>query len=273
MDHPLLITVCALAMLIPLLAGCDIQYRMLYYPSTSIPSEQALAGTGIRFWPASGKGYRGFIGGNIAGRAKGTFIVFHGNAGTAADREFYATALGNPGYRVILAEYPRYGGRNGKLGEAAFVKVAAETVRLAHERFGGPIFLLGESLGAGVACAVARVSPVPIAGIALITPWDTLRAAARHNFPYLPVRILLKDSYDNVANLSSFRGRIAIVAAGKDEFIPLRLTQNLYRSLPSPDKKMWMIEGAGHNDWPAQADPSFWKGIAEFTGGGEVSKQ
>ncbi len=251
-------------MALPLLAGCNIQYKMLYFPSASIPTERSLVGTAVSFWPSAGKGYRGFIGGDTGPNSKGTIIVFHGNAGTALDREYYARALGDVGFRVILAEYPRYGGRDGELGEAAFVKDAVETARLAHGEFGGPLFLLGESLGAGVVCALARTSPQPFAGIILITPWDTLRTVAAVHFPLLPVRLFLKDSYDNVANLSPYKGRVAVVAAGNDEFIPLRLTQNLYNSLSTSRKKMWLIEAAGHNDWLMKADPPFWRELAEF---------
>jgi len=249
-----------------LLAGCDIQHRMLYYPSPSIPSEQSIAGTGIRFWPSFGGDYRGFIGGNETDRVKGTFIVFHGNGGTAAEREFYAKTLDSFGYRVILAEYPMYGGRKGELGEAAFVRDAEETVRLAFETFGGPIFLLGESLGCGVVSAVAHGTKVPIDGIVLITPWDTLYSVAKSYYPYLPVRLFLKDSYDNVGNLTSFRGRIAIVGAGQDEVIPIHHARNLYQSLKSHKEKMWEIVGAGHNNWPLMVGLPWWKEVVTFIG-------
>lgn len=264
MDNHTWLTVAVLIIAILLLAGCDFQYRMLYYPSPAIPSEQSVAGTGIRFWPSTGPDYRGFIGGNETVRARGTFIVFHGNGGTAADRKFYAKVLGSLGYRVILAEYPRYGGRKGELGEAAFVKDAEETMRLAFNSFGGPVYLLGESLGCGVASAAVRGTPVPVDGILLITPWDTLRAVAKSHFPIFPVRLLLKDSYDNIDNLSSYRGRIAIVGAGRDEFIPIRHARNLFRSLISPAAKMWVIEGAGHNDWPAMVGLPWWKEVVGF---------
>jgi uncharacterized protein len=248
------------------LAGCDVQYQMLYYPSPSTPSEQSIAGTGIRFWPSFSRDYRGYIGGNETGHVKGTFVVFHGNGGIAADREFYAKTLGSFGYRVILAEYPMYGGRKGELGETAFVKDADETVRLAFETFGGPIFLLGESLGCGVVSAVAHSTKVPIDGIVLITPWDSLYSVAKSYYPYLPVRLLLKDSYDNVANLASFRSRIAIVGARQDEIIPIGHARGLYRALASHEVKMWEIEGAGHNDWPMMASPQWWKEVTSFIG-------
>jgi alpha-beta hydrolase superfamily lysophospholipase len=272
MDNHLWITAAVLVVAILLLAGCDTQNRMLYYPSSSVPSEQSLAGTGIRFWPSYGPDYRGFIGGNEKGRVRGTFIVFHGNGGTAANRGFYAEALGGFGYRVILAEYPKYGGRKGELGEAAFVKDGCETVRLAFESFGGPIFLLGESLGCGVVSGVVRAAPVPIDGVVLITPWDTLSSVANSHFPTFMVWLLLKDSYDNIGNLSSFKGRIAIVGAGRDKIIPIRHARNLYRSLASPATKMWVVEGAGHNDWPATVGPPWWKEVVTFVGGVEGQK-
>lgn len=267
MDYPFWILGSSFLVALLLLAGCNLQYRMLYYPNEAAPSEQSLAESDMRFWPSAGQDYRGLIGSTDAGAVHGTFIVFHGNGGTAVDREFYVKALGSLGYRVILAEYPRYGGRTGELGETAFVKDAGETVRLAFEMYGGPIYLLGESLGAGVAAAVAASTPVPVAGAVLMTPWDTLRSVAQHHFRIIPVRLFLKDSYDNVANLSKFRGKIAVVGAERDGIIPMRHARDLFGSLSSPAKRMWVIGKAGHNDWPLYVDQSLWKEIADFVAG------
>jgi pimeloyl-ACP methyl ester carboxylesterase len=82
-------------------------------------------------------------------------LVFHGNAGSALDRKYYPDALEKLGYRVILVEYPGYGGRRGKLGEGSFVADARDLVTLARDEFGDPIYVWGESLGCGVAIAVA----------------------------------------------------------------------------------------------------------------------
>jgi len=255
---------CAVILLLVFLPGCNLQYRMLYETDTTLPSESFLEENGLRFWPVGQEGYRGFIGGSGMARVKGTFVVFHGNGGTAAYRSYYATALGRLGYRVILAEYPRYGGRKGELGEAAFVADANETVRLASQLYGGPIYLLGESLCAGVAAAVAVSTPVPLEGVVLMTPWDTLHAVAQHHFRIIPVRLFLKDSYDNAANLRSFRGRIAIVGAERDGIIPLRHARNLYDSLATTSKRFWVIAGAGHNDWLGRMDESLWQEIVDF---------
>jgi pimeloyl-ACP methyl ester carboxylesterase len=208
--------------------------------------------------------YRGLAGMTEPEPTKGTVVIFHGNGGTAADRVFYVMTLGSLGYRVILAEYPRYGGRKGELGEKSFVDDGNETVRLAFEKYGAPFFLLGESLGCGVAAAVAKETSVEIDGIVLITPWDTLESVARSKFPFLPVRWLLKDKYDTIGNLKSFQGRVAVVGAGRDGLVPIRHAQNLYHSLSRDTTKMWTIEGAGHNDWPMFTNVAWWKEVMDF---------
>jgi pimeloyl-ACP methyl ester carboxylesterase len=247
-----------------ILSGCNLQYKLLYYPSSSAPSEEYLKANHIKPWPSSLTDYRGFIAVSEESYPKGTIIVLHGNGGTAADRAFYVESLGPLGYRVILAEYPRYGGRKGELGEKAFVNDASETVRLAFAKYGEPLFLLGESLGCGVAAAIAKETSVRIDGIILITPWDTLASIAQSAFPLLPVRYFLKDKYDNINNLKSFKGRIAVVGAGRDEIVPIVHAKKLYDSLPGTAKRMWTIQGARHNDWPMVTNVLWWKEIMDF---------
>ncbi|HXY54122.1 MAG TPA: alpha/beta fold hydrolase [Nitrospirota bacterium] len=246
--------------------GCDLQNKMLYYPSQSVPSQEALAADKIAFWPSGIEGYRGFVSIGPANSRKGTVVVFHGNAGTAFDRAYYVTALVPLGFRVILPEYPAYGGRNGELGETAFVNDARETLRLALEKFGGPIFVLGESLGCGVVASVAKDAPVPIDGIILITPWDTLLSVAKEKFPWLPVRLFLRDKYDTVGNMKAFTGRMAVVGADRDQIIPIRHALALYESLQG-SRKMWIIKGAGHNDCAELVERSFWKELTDFIAG------
>jgi pimeloyl-ACP methyl ester carboxylesterase len=248
------------------LSGCDLQNDMLYYPSSNVPGQNELAARHIQFWPHGPDGYRGFVSTVRISDAKGTIIVFHGNAGTAADRDYYVNDLPALGYRVILAEYPGYGARKGKLGEASFVNDAKETVRIAVEQYGKPIYLLGESLGCAVAASLVKETSDQINGVILITPWNTLLAVAKEKFPWLPVSLFLTDKYDSNQNLKAFQGRIAVVGAERDDIIPIHHAQALYESL-SGQKKMWTIRGAGHNDWLDLVDRSKWKEITDFAKG------
>jgi uncharacterized protein len=250
-----------------LFTGCNVEHKFLYFSDASKPSEELLRINHLKLWRASAGDYQGVAAFNEIAKPKGTVIVFHGNAGKAADRIFYIEALSALGYRVILAEYPAYRGRKGALGEKVFVADGAETVRLAFEQFGEPVFLLGESLGCGVAAAVVARTQVKISGIILITPWDTLASVAQSKFSFLPVRLLLTDKYDSISNLKSFKGRIALVGAERDEIIPIKHARRLYDSLPIVEKRMWIVKSAGHNDWPIHAQASLWKEITGFMEG------
>jgi len=55
-----------------------------------------------------------------------------------------------------------------------------------------------------------------------------------------------------------------VVGAGRDTIIPIKHASNLYTSLPSATKKMWIIQDAGHNDWPIHANAPWWKEITDF---------
>jgi len=247
-----------------LLGGCDMQNRFLYFPNNDRPSASQLTAERMDFWQSRNVDYQGLILTENTSAPQGTIVIFHGNGGTAFDRAFYLSPLTNLGFRVILAEYPQYGGRPGKVGEKPFVIDGMETVRLAHEQYGPPIYLLGESLGCGVAAAIAKKTTIPIAGIILITPWDTLAAVAKSLFPYLPVTFFLTDKYDSIRNLQSFERKIAIIGAEHDEILPIRHAHALYTSLPQGKKRMWIIKGATHNDWPYFVNSSLWQEMTDF---------
>ncbi|HOP40224.1 MAG TPA: hypothetical protein PLI53_04200, partial [Geobacteraceae bacterium] len=87
----------AVLFLVMFLAGCNFQYRMLYYPDPAQPSQESIDAREMEIWPG-GEGFRGFVGGPKSGRPKGTIIVFYGNDGTAFDRDYYLKAYGSLGY-------------------------------------------------------------------------------------------------------------------------------------------------------------------------------
>jgi alpha-beta hydrolase superfamily lysophospholipase len=251
--------------LMVVVAMYSLQDYFIYYPEKTNPKriEGWARDRGLLLWPNKAETYRGFIPPSTPQKAKGTVLVFHGNAGTALDRTYYVGALGGLGYRVVLAEYPGYGSRPGKPGENQFTEDAVESTRLAVSEFGRPLYLLGESLGCGVVSAAIAKTNQPIDGLALITPWDSLTHLALDKYWFLPVRWMLKDTYDNVANLANYHGPIAVVMAGQDEIIPNRLTRHLYQTLREP-KRLWTFPNAGHNSWPSSPDASWWREMMNF---------
>jgi hypothetical protein len=74
----------------------------------------------------------------------------------------------------------------------------------------------------------------------------------------------LTDKYDSIENLKSFRKKISVIGAEHDEILPIKHAVNLYNALPEGRKRMWIIKGAGHNDWPMHADASLFKEMTDF---------
>lgn len=243
-------------------AACMLQRQMLYYPALNAPSEAQLQTVGLRFWPVA-DAYRGFVARETQDFAHATVVVFHGNAGAAWQREYYVKALQPRGYRVLLVEYPGYGGRPGTPSEKSLVAEARETLRRAHEQFGGPLIVWGESLGCGVAAALAADRSLPVSGVVMLTPWDNLPRMAQSAYWFLPARLLVQDKYDNSANLREFNGPVAVLVAEQDAVIPVAHSMTLYQSLAEP-KKLWTFPGAGHNSWPVAADEAWWGEVMTF---------
>ncbi len=254
----------SLVFVVSLLLGSIAMFQnsLIYFPENP-PLASVLSDArrhDLKAWPGEGD-YRGLLR-EPAGPARGTVVLFHGNAGHAGHRDWYADEFTRLGLRVILAEYPAYGSRTGKLGEAALVADAVDTLALARRTFSGPLLLAGESLGAGVAAA-ARANSADVAAVLLITPWDRLESIAQHHYPWLPVGSLLRDRYDSVENLSGYHGRVALVIAGNDSIVPAKFGQRLFEHLSEP-KRLWIVPAADHNDWMSRVDGVWWQSVIDF---------
>lgn len=235
------------------------QDRLLYFPAPATVAEMATGG--LQPWP-SAQDFRALLA-PPQGAVRGTVLVFHGNAGHAGHRRYYADTLARQGLRVLLAEYPGYGPRGGETGERSLVEDARESIAQAHRMFGSPLVVIGESLGAGVAAAAVAEQRDAVAGLVLITPWDRLVNVAAYHYPWLPVRWLLRDRYDSVEHLAGFGRPVLVVVAGADRVVPARLGIALHEALPAP-KRLVTVEAAGHNDWPGFVDARWWQAAMDF---------
>jgi len=245
------------------------QEGMLFFPGQA-PLEQVgreARDVGFRLWPEPTDGYRALLA-EPAGQVVGTCVIWHGNAGSARQRDYLAAPLLRLGWRVVVAEYPGYGARpRGSLREAALVTEARQLTKDVQRQFGGPLVVIGESLGAALAAAVAGDATLPVNGAVLFTPWFDLAGVARVHYPWLPVGLLLRDRFDNASALQEFGGPVIVVTAGSDEIIPPAEGRRLYHALGTPTKRLREIPGAWHNDWVERVSMDDWRDWLAFAAG------
>jgi alpha-beta hydrolase superfamily lysophospholipase len=207
---------------------------------------------------------QGFVPPNFARpEPRGTVVVFHGNGDLAFNLGFYVDAFAQRGFRTFLYEYPGYGGRPGSPCAASIISDAQALIRSLDQAGFGPVYVWGQSIGSGVAAEVCADPTLPVHGLTLVTPWDTLTHASAFHYPFAPVAVLLWDKYDSIANLQKFLHPICIICGTKDPVIPLPLGLNLYKHLSGP-KKLILQEGYGHGDWPISPELTWWDDALDF---------
>jgi pimeloyl-ACP methyl ester carboxylesterase len=194
---------------------------------------------------------------------RGTVVVLHGNGEYAWYHAETARELRQRGFRAFLYEYPGYGGRPGSPSEKTIVPEVQAVIRALDKAGLGPVYIWGQSLGAGVAAAACADESLPVRGLLLITPWDTLPNVGASVYPFIPVHLLMIDRYNSVANLAHFQHPIFLARSDHDEVIPPPLSMNLYAHLPEPKKEI-VFENAGHNNWPGNTADSWLDEALDF---------
>lgn len=240
------------------------QRKLIYVPEKS-SVEKVIANSkywNAHPWPDS-QDYRGILGVPETESCPGTVVLFHGNAGTSLDRLYYFLHLLPLGMRVLLVEYPGYGPRPGRINEATLVADGVDTVLKIEEQFGRPVYVLGESLGSGVAAEVVSRIPSKVDGVILATPWDSLPDLAQSIFWFFPVRWFLSDRFDSIENLKKFHGPTGIVVAEKDEVIPRSCTMNLFDAIGGT-KRLWIVNNGTHNTWGLLVKEAWWQEVFSF---------
>ena len=244
------------------LAAAIFQRRLIYFPRTIPPAlaEPAAAELGFVPWRnPSGQ----IIGWKlpITSSPIASVLIIHGNAGCAIDRGYLANPIHVAApVDVYVLEYPGYGSRAGSPDKRSILAAGEEAFGLLTS--GPPKYLVSESLGAGVACDLARTHPAEVAGLALFMPYHNLASVAQSKMPWLPAYFLLLDRFNPAECLKDYHGPVKIVLAGADEIIPVESGRRLFEEYQGP-KNLQIIPGAHHNDIAEQL-PAWWKEVFSF---------
>lgn len=195
-------------------------------------------------------------------------LVLHGNAGFALHRLYLVKGFERPidahAFSVYLLEYPGFGPRKGSPSESSLYDAAQEAFELLRqEQPGQRIFVVGESIGSGLAARLAAEHASQVSGLFLITPFTSMTDVARHHYPMLPVGLLLRDRYETQSWLAQYHGPVAFLLAGKDSVVPPPLGQTLYETYDGP-RRQWLQPDSGHNTLHYDLQAPWWDEVRTF---------
>jgi alpha-beta hydrolase superfamily lysophospholipase len=251
------------AYLVAALALYLMQDSMLL-PSTPVVEDLSTvthAGDDISVWKVHGE-YAGYVITPVERDPRGTFVVYHGNEESAETKLPLADVFVRAGYRVVIVEYPGHGRRNGDRTMKAAVAASREALSAALSQWRGPLYLAGESLGAGMASQVVKGNEPAISGVVLITPWDSLADVAAEKYPVFPVRWMLHDAFDSVVAVSHYEGPLVIVGAQQDTLIPVAHAQRF--ASEHNHARLMLLPTADHDTWSDAMTAQDWQRILQW---------
>ncbi len=201
--------------------------------------------------------------------ASGSVLMCYGNASSAVGCSIYADVIQSvASLDFYVLEYPGYEDRAGQPGQESILSAAREAFQLLDTN--RPVYLVGESLGSGVASFLAGKFPEKITGIVLFSPYHRLADVAQSHYPLLPARWLLLDDFQSEAYLKNFHGLVGIVIDGQDEIVPAKFGRRLFDGYAGP-KRLWEYPKSNHVEL-GEPPEMFWRAAIEFWRGGNVPK-
>ena len=252
-----ILVVVALALVVPAAAWLA-QDRLIFFPqpvvSTShlpvhaAPLEVAAAdGTHLRGWILRG-----------ATNPAPAVLYFGGNAEEVSWT--LADARWPPEWTIVGINYRGYGGSEGKPGERELTAdaLAIYDALIARDDVDRRrIVVFGRSLGTAIAVHVAARRPV--AGVILVSPFDSLAAVGRDHYAWLPIALLLKHRFEALGDARTVQAPAAVIVGEADSIIRAERSRALFDAWAGP--KTWReVAGADHNT--LGAFDGYWEEIA-----------
>jgi len=188
-------------------------------------------------------------------------VIYHG--GNAEDLAGHCDVLFDGlNVNALLVNYRGYGQSEGVPGEKEMVADAIALFDLfCKEQKVAPstIFLMGRSLGCGVAVQVAAARP-QAAGVILATPYESIAAIAKFQYPWLPIEQLLRHPFRAIDHAPEMKMPALILLAEFDDVIPIESGRKLGDAWGGPKEILPLP--MGHND--INEHPAYFQSINRF---------
>ena len=270
--HSLATVAIAIAIVVVILVTAPMLFRhltdsMLFYPSRGQWRTPEALGLGYReLWlDAEGERLQTWW---IAGDESGPVILmFHGNAGTIADRlENVRLFVERLGASVLQVEYPGYGDSSGRPSEASLYAAGEagwkESRKLAAGR---PLVVFGRSLGGAVAIDVAANQQVDaLVAESTFTSLPDLAPATG-----LPLaRHLVAYRFDSLDKIAQIHAPVLLIHGDHDELVSYSMAGRLYKAATAAaSRHLHTVRGGTHNDTWAIGGEDYWRAWSNLIAG------
>ena len=237
------------------------QERLVYFPGAppaTEPKDHGLPGEALFLKTSDGVRLYAWI--VRADRPRGAVLYLHGNAGSVEDRVEQARALRAMGFTTLLVDYRGYGASEGRPSEDGTYRDAEtgyEHLVRAEGFEPGRIALFGESLGGGPAIELARRKPCGT--VILQGVFTSIPDMGSKLYPWLPVRMLARVRYDNLAKIAQVPAPLLVLHSRQDEIVPFAHGEALVAAA-LPPKRFVAMEGS-HVDAAFHARPEWTQAV------------
>ena len=171
-------------------------------------------------------------------------VYFQGNGGGLPLRVTRFQGLVADGTGLIALSYRGYGGSSGRSSEQGLIADARAVHKFAVARYDpARLVLWGESLGGGVAVALAAEKPV--GKVVLEAPFTSAADVAAAVYPFVPVRLLMKDQFRSDERVGRVTAPVLIMHGERDNIVPFRLGERLHELVRS-EKRFVRFPNGGH---------------------------
>jgi uncharacterized protein len=225
------------------------QRSLLYHPDASTPDPTRSGAAQMQpVWGESVDGIRLMSWYGQGNPQQPIVVYFHGNAGNIGSRGDKVSPFLDAGFGVLLVGYRGYGGNPGKPTEQGLYADGRAALSTLEDR--RSLIFYGESLGTAVATAMAAEragAGEPVSAVILEAPFTSVTDASKHYYPYVPVSLLLKDTFDQASRIAHVAAPVLIFHGEKDRTMPIRFGKRLFEAARMPKESKW-YEQAGHND-------------------------
>ncbi len=182
-------------------------------------------------------------------RPKAVILYCHGNGTHVAHlAEFLREMRDEFQVSVFVFDYRGYGRSAGRPAERGILEDSEAAQEWLAKRAGldkKDIVLMGRSLGGGIALHLAAKNGAR--AVILQSTFTSLHDAAAANYPWVPVRRLMKNRYDAISWLSRYSGPLFLSHGTADRIIPFAHGQKLFAAATGP-KEFFEFTGGDHND-------------------------